>query len=132
MSHRHRGDLRLIHQKVPMKKSVKLALCALSIGVLTACGGGGEPSYSFLSVDNTGSGVVCVENLFVDAYSAQGQQVARDLVAYYGIANPYANPLNLAYSAPTYCGGPTSNYVPYPNVIIDASDYYNIIVPSVR
>ena len=115
-----------------MKKSVKLALCALSIGVLTACGGSGDTSYSFLSVDNTGSGVVCVENLFVDAYSAQGQQVARDLVAYYGIANPYANPLNLAYSAPTYCGGPTSNYVPTPNVIIDASDYYNIIVPSVR
>ena len=119
--------------KVPMKKSIKLTLCAMSIGVLTACGGGGgDPSYSFLSVDNTGSGVVCVENLFVDAYSAQWQQVARDLVAYYGIANPYANPLNLAYSAPTYCGGPTSNYVPTPNVIIDASDYYNIIVPSVR
>ena len=118
-----------------MKTSIKIGIATLSIALLSACGGGGgggDMSYSFLSVDNTGSGVVCVENLYVDAYSGEGQQVARDLVAFYGIANPYANPLNLAYSAPTYCGGPTANYVPAPNVIIDQSYYYNVIVPSVR
>ncbi|MEO6291646.1 MAG: hypothetical protein ABIO88_03395 [Burkholderiaceae bacterium] len=119
-----------------MKTSLKLGITALSIAVLSACGGGGGDGgggdMSFLSVDNTGSGVVCVENLFVDAYSSQGQQVANDLVAFYGIGNFSARPLNLAYSAPTYCGGPTSNPVPAPNVIIDQSYYYNVIVPSVR
>lgn len=120
-----------------MKTSIKLGISALSIALLSACGGGGggsssDPSYSFLSVDNTGSGVVCVENLYVDAYSAEGQRVANDLVAFYGIGNFGARPLNLAYSAPTYCGGPTSNPVPAPNVIIDQSYYYNVIVPSVR
>lgn len=118
-----------------MKTSIKLGITALSIAVLSACGGGGggdDMSYSFLSVDNTGSGVVCVENMYVDAYSGEGQQVARDLVAFYGVGNPYANPLNLAYSAPTYCGGPTANYTPAPNVIIDQSYYYNVIVPWVR
>lgn len=117
-----------------MKTSIKLGLSALSIALLSACGGdgGSDMSYSFLSVDNTGQGVVCVENIGFDAYSAEGQQVSRDLVAYYGVANPYANPLNLAYSAPTYCGGPTANYVPAPNLIIDESYYYNVIVPWVR
>lgn len=117
-----------------MKTSIKLGITALSIAVLSACGGGGgdDMSYSFLSVDNTGSGVVCVENLYVDAYSGEGQQVARDLVAFYGIRDFNARPLNLAYSAPTYCGGPTANPVPAPNVIIDQSYYYNVVVPSVR
>jgi hypothetical protein len=41
-------------------------------------------------------------------------------------------PPHNAYSAPTYCGGPTSNYVPAPGLIIDANVYYNIIVPAVR
>ena len=116
-----------------MKTSLKLGITALSIAVLSACGGGGgDTSYSFLSVDNTGSGVVCVENLYVDAFSGEGQQVANDLVAFYGIGNYSARPLNVAYSAPTYCGGPTANPVPAPNVIIDQSYYYNVIVPSVR
>ncbi len=121
-----------------MTQSMKLALSAFSIALLSACGGGGEvvvvtdPAHSFVSVDNTGSGVVCVEDMFMDASSAQGQQVARDLVAYYGVANPYANPLNVAYSAPTFCGGQTANYVPAPNLIVDSSYYYNVIVPWVR
>ena len=118
-----------------MKTSIKLGITALSIALLSACGvggGGGDAMYSFLSVDNTGSGVVCVENLYVDANSGEGQQVARDLVAFYGVGNYGARPLNLAYSAPTYCGGPTANPVPAPNVIIDQSYYYNVIVPNVR
>lgn len=113
-----------------MNKSVKLGLSAFSIALLSACGGGGDMSYTFLSVDNTGQGVVCVENIGFDAYSAEGQQVSRDLVAYYGVANPYISALS--YSAPTYCGGPTANYVPAPNLIIDQSYYYNVIVPWVR
>ena len=117
-----------------MKTSIKLGISVFSIALLSACGGGGGDmsSYSFLSVDNTGSGVVCVENLYVDAFSSEGQRVANDLVAFYGIGNYNARPLNLAYSAPTYCGGPTANPVPAPNVIIDQSYYYNVIVPSVR
>ncbi len=115
-----------------MKTSIKVGLTALSIALLTACGGGSDPSNTFLSVDNTQRGVVCVENIGFDAYSPEGQQVARDLVNFYGVANPFANPLNLAYSAPTYCGGPTANYVPAPNLIIEASYYYNVIVPTVR
>lgn len=115
-----------------MTTSIKLGLSALSIALLAACGGGGgDASHSFLSVDNTDSGVVCVEDIFLDASSPQGQQVASDLVRYYGVYDPYANPLNVAYSAPTYCGGPTANYVPAPNLIIDQSYYYNVIVPWV-
>ncbi len=121
-----------------MKTFIKVGLTTLSIALLTACGGGSDsPSYpfvpnTFLSIDNTQSGVVCVDNIGYDAYSAEGQQVARDLVNYYGVANPFATPLNLAYSAPTYCGGPTANYVPAPNVIIDVSFYYNVVIPAVR
>jgi hypothetical protein len=122
-----------------MKKSLKLALVASSIAILSACGGGGgdvvivDPAHGFLSVDNiAGYGVVCIEDVFLDASSPQGQQAARDVANYFGVANIYASPLNIAYSAPTYCGGPTSNYVPAPGLIVSASDYYNIIVPRVR
>lgn len=114
-----------------MNKSIKLGLSAFSIALLSACGGGGsDMSYSFLSVDNTGQGVVCVEDIGFSAYSPEGQQVSRDLVAYYGVANPYITAQS--YSAPTYCGGPTANYVPAPNLIIDANYYYDVIVPWVR
>jgi hypothetical protein len=123
-----------------MKNSLKLALVASSIALLSACGGGGSDvvvaaqSHAFLSVDNLnyGNGVVCVEDIFVDAYSAQGQQVARDLVDYYGTYNFALSPIHQAYSAPTYCGGPTSNFTPPPGTIVDASYYYNVIVPRVR
>jgi hypothetical protein len=117
-----------------MKKSLKLALIASSIAVLSACGGGGGDDHGFLSVDNlnVANGTVCIEDIFLDAYSAQGQQVARDLIDYYGTYNFSLNPIHNAYSAPTYCGGPTSNYVPAPGLIIDASTYYNVIVPAVR
>jgi hypothetical protein len=124
-----------------MKNSLKLALVASSIALLSACGGGGgdvvvvtEQAHAFLSVDNLniGNGVVCVENIFLDAYSAQGQQVARDLVDYYGTYNFSLSPIHQAYSAPTYCGGPTSNFVPAPGVIVDSSYYYKVIVPRVR
>ncbi|MEQ1534988.1 MAG: hypothetical protein ABL923_03850 [Burkholderiaceae bacterium] len=123
-----------------MKKSLKLALIASSIAVLSACGGGGDSDviivtdHSFLSVDNlnVGNGTVCIEDIFLDAFSAQGQQVARDLVDYYGTYDFSLRPIHNAYSAPTYCGGPTSNYVPAPGLIIDANVYYNIIVPAVR
>lgn len=123
-----------------MKKSLKLALVASSIAILGACGGGGGTDvvvvtdHGFLSVDNlnVGNGTVCVEDIFLDANSPQGQQVARDLIDYYGTFNFSLSPIHNAYSAPTYCGGPTSNYVPAPGVIIDANAYYNIIVPAVR
>lgn len=123
-----------------MKNIVKIALISSSIALLSACGGGGgdvvspDPSHSFLSVDNLnyGNGVVCVEDIFVDAGSAQGQQVARDLVDFYGTYNFALSPIHQAYSAPTYCGGPTSNFVPAPGTIVDASYYYNVIVPRVR
>jgi hypothetical protein len=123
-----------------MKHSLKLALVASSIALLSACGGGGgdvivvDQSHAFLSVDNlnVANGVVCVEDIFVEAYSAQGQQVARDLVDYYGTYNFALNPPHQAYSAPTYCGGPTSNFVPAPGLIVDASYYYNVIVPYLR
>jgi hypothetical protein len=124
-----------------MKNSLKLALVASSIALLSACGGGGgdvvvvtEQAHAFLSVDNLniGNGVVCVENIFLDAYSAQGQKVARDLIDYYGTYNFSLSPIHQAYSAPTYCGGPTSNFVPAPGVIVDSSYYYNVIVPRVR
>jgi hypothetical protein len=123
-----------------MKKSLKLAILASSIAVLSACGGGGDSDviivtdHSFLSVDNlnVGNGTVCIEDIFLDAFSAQGQQVARDLVDYYGTYDFSLRPIHNAYSAPTYCGGPTSNYVPAPGLIIDANVYYNIIVPAVR
>ena len=126
-------------QRNCMKKSLKLALVASSIAVLSACGGGGDvvvidQPHAFLSVDNLnyGNGVVCIEDIFVDAFSAQGQQVARDLVDFYGTFNFSLSPIHQAYSAPTYCGGPTSNFTPAPGTIIDASYYYNVIVPTVR
>jgi hypothetical protein len=120
-----------------MKKTLKLALIASSIAILSACGGGGDvvivtdQPHAFLSVDNlnVGNGTVCVEDIFLDAFSAQGQQVARDLVDYYGTYNFSLSPIHQTYSAPTYCGGPTSNYVPAPGVIISANDYYNVIAP---
>jgi hypothetical protein len=92
-----------------------------------------DQSHAFLSVDNiAGYGVVCIEDIFLEANSAEGQQAARDIANYYGVANIYAYPLNIAYSAPTYCGGPTSNYVPAPGLTISANDYYNVIVPRFR
>lgn len=120
-----------------MKQTLKLALIASSIAILSACGGGGDvvivtdQPHAFLSVDNlnVGNGTVCVEDIFLDAFSAQGQQVARDLVDYYGTYNFSLSPIHQTYSAPTYCGGPTSNYVPAPGVIISANDYYNVIAP---
>jgi hypothetical protein len=120
-----------------MKNSLKLALIASSIAVLSACGGGGDSDviivtdHSFLSVDNlnVGNGTACIEDIFLDAFSAQGQQVARDLVDYYGTYDFGLRPIHNAYSAPTYCGGPTSNYTPAPGVIITANDYYNVIAP---
>ena len=122
------------------KNSLKLSLTAASIAVLSACGGGGDTvvvvdqPHGFFSVDNINvpGGVVCVEDIFVQAGSAQGTQVALDIADFYGIANPFANPPFLTYSAPTYCGGPTSNFVPAPGLIIDASYYYNVIVPTFR
>jgi hypothetical protein len=125
-----------------MKNYLKLAIVASSIAVLTACGGGGggevvvvtDQPHGFLSVDNIaiGNGVVCIEDIFLDSSSQQGIQAALDIANFYGAANPNANPLFLVYSAPTYCGGPTSNFVPTPGTIIDASYYYNVIVPRVR
>lgn len=125
-----------------MKKSLKLALklatVASSIAILSACGGGGSDeiivtNHAFLSVDNlnVGNGTVCVEDIFLEASSAQGQQVARDLIDYYGTYDFGLRPIHNAYSAPTYCGGPTSNRVPAPGIIISANDYYNVIVPWV-
>jgi hypothetical protein len=128
-------------QRNCMKNTLKLALVASSIALLSACGGGGgdvvvvtDQPHAFLSVDNLnyGNGVVCVEDIFVDAFSAQGQQVARDLVDYYGTYDFGLRPIHNAYSAPTYCGGPTSNYTPPPGTIVDASYYYNVIIPRLR
>lgn len=125
--------------KKTFTNSVKLGLAAASIALLSACGGGGDSviivdeSRSFFSVDNiSGYGVVCVEDIFIEAGSAQGTQVAIDIANFYGLGNPFADPTFLTYSAPTYCGGPTSNFVPAPGLIVDASYYYNVIVPSVR
>ena len=119
-----------------MKHSLKIAFSILSIAILSACGGGGDnaepaPSHSFLSVSNSGKGVVCVNDAFVDAYSVEGQLMARDLLNYYGIKDLYANPISLAYSAPTVCGGPTANVVPAPDLIIDIAFYNSVIVPNV-
>jgi hypothetical protein len=122
------------------KFAIKSTLVAGSIALLSACGGGDtevvvvtQESGSFLSVDNLlNYGVVCVNNIVYDAYSPQGQQVARDLIDFYGTYNFSLSPIHNAYSAPTYCGGATSNYVPSPGLIIDASYYYNVIVPRVR
>ena len=116
-----------------MKNSFKLALVATSIAFLSACGGGSETDHGFLSVDNlnVGNTVVCVEDIFLTADSAQGQQVARDLIDYYGTYDFGLQPYHRAYSAPTYCGGPTANYTPAPGTIITANDYYNVIVPWV-
>lgn len=126
--------------KKTLKNSLKFGLAAASMALISACGGGGDTivvvdqPHGFLSVDNiAGYGVVCVEDIFLDAASPQGQQAARDIANFYGIANLFiAPPLNIAYSAPTYCGGPTSNFVPAPGLIIDVNYYYNVIVPNVR
>jgi hypothetical protein len=125
--------------KNTLKNSLKIGFTAVSIAVLSACGGGGDTviivdqSHSFFSVDNiSGYSVVCVEDIFVDVGTAQGAQIAVDLGRFYGVANPFANPTFLTYSGPTYCGGPTSNFTPAPGLIVDASYYYNVIVPSVR
>lgn len=126
--------------KKTLKNSLKFGLAAASIALISACGGGGDTivvvdqPHGFLSVDNlnVGNGTVCIEDIFLDANSAQGQQVARDLVDYYGTFNFSLIPIHNAYSAPTYCGGPTANFVPAPGLIIDANAYYNIIVPAVR
>ena len=118
---------------------IKSSIAALSIAVLSACGGGGDvdvvviadQEHYFLSVDNlnVGNGVVCINNMYYDANSPSGQQVARDLVDYYKTYD-FSRP-SYAYSAPTYCGGETSNYVPYPGLIIDSSYYYDVILPWV-
>lgn len=94
---------------------IKSGIVALSIAALSACGGGGSDENSFLSVDNlnVANGVVCVEDIYYDAFSASGQQVARDLIDFYGTYDFSLSPYHRAYSAPTYCNGPTSNYVPY-------------------
>ena len=126
--------------KNTLKNSLKLGLAATSIAILSACGGGGDTvvvvdqPHGFFSVDNINvpGGVVCVEDIFVEAGSAQGAQVAIDIANFYGLGNPRANPTFLTYSAPTYCGGPTSNFVPAPGLIVDASYYYNVIVRTVR
>jgi hypothetical protein len=127
--------------KNTLLNSLKLGLTAASIALLSACGGGGggeviivtDQPNSFFSVDNiSGYGVVCVEDIFIEAGSAQGTQVAFDIANFYGLGNPLANPTFLTYSGPTYCGGPTSNFVPAPGLIVDASYYYNVIVPTVR
>lgn len=119
-----------------MKNTMKLALISASIAVLSACGGGSESaeSHAFLSVDNLnyGNGVVCVEDIFIESSSAAGQQVANDLISFYGTYDTFASPLHRAYSAPTYCAGETENFVPSPGTIVDASYYYNVIVPSLR
>ena len=59
-----------------MKKTLKLALLASSIAILSACGGGGDvvivtdQPHAFLSVDNLNvvNGTVCVEDIFLDAF----------------------------------------------------------------
>jgi hypothetical protein len=120
-----------------MKQSLKLTLTTISLTILAACGGGGSgdnnevPANSFLSVSNTGRGVVCINDAFVDAYSVEGQLIARDLLNYYGIKDVFANPISLAYSAPTVCGGPIANEVPKPDLIIDINFYKGTIVPNV-
>lgn len=120
-----------------MNKPTKIACGILLTAILSACGGGGDdsvepaPSHSFLSVSNSGQGVVCVNDAFVGAYSVEGQLMARDLLNYYGIKDLYANPISLAYSAPTVCGGPTANDVPAPDLIIDIAFYNTVIVPNV-
>ena len=118
-----------------MNKSTKIACGILLTAILSACGGGDSkepaPSHSFLSVSNSGKGVVCVNDAFVAAYSVEGQLMARDLLNYYGIKDLYANPISLAYSAPTICGGPTANEVPTPDLIIDINFYKTVIVPGV-
>ena len=119
-----------------MKKSLTYTLGFISIALLSACGGSSDeqeaqPSHSFLSVSNTGRGVVCVENAFANAYSVEGQLIARDLLNYYGIKDVFANPISLAYSAPTVCGGSTANEVPAPDLIIDINFYKTTIVPNV-
>ena len=113
---------------------IKSGIVALSIAALSACGGGGDDSYSFSSVDNlnVSNGVVCVEDIYYDAFSDSGQQVARDLIDFYGTYDFSLRPIHQAYSAPTYCNGPTSNYVPTAGLIIEASYYYDVIVPWVR
>jgi hypothetical protein len=125
--------------KKTFKNSLKLILAATSIALLSACGGGGDTvivvdqPHSFFSVDNiSGYSVVCVEDIFVDVGTAQGAQIAVDLGRFYGVANPFADPTFLTYSAPTYCGGPTANFVPAPGLIVPADYYYNVIVPRVR
>ncbi len=122
-----------------MKISLKLAIAAASIAILSACGGGDveviEQQRAFFSVDNLkiGNGTVCIESMSVlDPYSPEGQQVAQDLINFFGTYNYNLVPIHQAYSAQTYCGGPTSNYVPAPGLIITTSYYYDVIVPSVR
>ncbi len=118
-----------------MKNKMKIALISASIAILSACGGGGDAeSHAFLSVDNLkyGNGVVCVEDIFIDASSAAGQQVANDLIAFYGTYDTFADPLHRAYSAPTFCAGETENEIPSPGTIVDVSYYNNVIVPSLR
>ena len=113
---------------------IKSSIVALSIAALSACGGGSDDGgNSFLAVDNlnVSNGVVCVEDIYYEAASASGQQVARDLVDFYGTYDFSLSPYHRVYTAPTYCNGPTSNYVPTAGLIIEASYYYDVIVPYV-
>ena len=118
-----------------MNNFFKITFGIFLVAVLSACGGGDKvetaPSHSFLSVSNSGKGVVCVNDAFVDAYSVEGQLMARDLLNYYGIKDVFANPISLAYSAPTVCGGTTVTVVPKPDFIIDIAFYNSVIVPNV-
>jgi len=123
-----------------MIKRMKFTLAAAAVAVLSACGGGGDvvvvvdSERSFLSVDNlnVANGVVCINDIFLEATSEAGQQVARDLIDFYKTRDFSLIPPHQAYSAPTFCGGETSNPVPAPGLIIDTNYYYNVIVPSVR
>lgn len=72
-----------------------------------------------------------MNDAFVDAYSVEGQSMARDLLDYYGIKDLYANPISLAYSAPTICSDPKANKVPALDFIIDIAFYNSVIVPNV-
>ncbi len=127
-----------------MFKGFKLALVSASIAFLSACGGGDgsvdvvvvvNGGQAFFSVDNLnyGNGVVCIEGIYAEYISEEpAQQIARDLIDFYGTYNFNLIPTHQAYSALTNCGGTTSNYTPYPGTIISTNYYYNVIVPSLR
>ena len=85
--------------KKTFQNSLKLGLTAASIALLSACGGGGgevivvtDQPHGFFSVDNISVyGVVCVEDIFVEAGTAQGAQVAIDIASFSGLGIPPAD-----------------------------------------